>query len=119
MKREQLRKALEKAIEIEDEIIGEEIFNITALNKEDEIERFFVEYACGAADGISRFICFLEEVLENTQESKSKRLNLLVRPSTLQRAKEKAEKEYMSVNELCNVLLEEYANGTQRNNNKG
>ncbi len=52
----------------------------------------------------------IDTQIQQKQESKSKRLNLLVRPSVYQKAKEKAEKEYMSVNELINVLLEEYVN---------
>lgn len=54
-----------------------------------------------------------EEAKETTiiyqeKESKTKRLNLLIRPSVYEKLKVKAEKEYMSVNELFNVLAEEY-----------
>jgi len=42
------------------------------------------------------------------KESKTERLQLLVRPATLKRLRRRAEEQDISVNELCNRLFENY-----------
>lgn len=48
-----------------------------------------------------------------TQEPKSKRLQLLVRPHTLEALKQTAAAQGLSVNELCNRILEDYTKGVE------
>lgn len=47
------------------------------------------------------------------QETKSKRLNLLIKPSLLSRVKNIAEQKQISVNDLINRLLENFLDNTQ------
>ena len=42
------------------------------------------------------------------RESKSERVQLLVRPATMKRLRKRAEEQDISVNELCNRLFDNY-----------
>lgn len=53
-------------------------------------------------------LSFIGEAQEDTQERKSKRVNLLIKPSAIKDAKKIATMERTSVNDLINRLLEEY-----------
>lgn len=48
-----------------------------------------------------------EEVIFKKPESKTKRVNLLIRPSLYERMKKRADREYVSVNEQINQYVEE------------
>ena len=49
----------------------------------------------------------VEEVIFKRPESKTKRVNLLIRPSLYERLKKRTEKEYISINEQINQYIEE------------
>lgn len=49
-----------------------------------------------------------------TQEPKSQRVQLLIRPTTKQGIKEIAEAEGLSMNELINKILEDYLKGANK-----
>lgn len=48
-----------------------------------------------------------EEVIFKKPESKTKRMNILIKPSLYERMKKRADREYVSVNEQINQYVEE------------
>jgi predicted HicB family RNase H-like nuclease len=50
----------------------------------------------------------LDERRQNTQETRSKRMQILVTPSMFENLKERAGSEGVSVNELVNVIFDLY-----------
>ena len=48
-----------------------------------------------------------EEVIFKKPESKTKRMNILIKPSLYERMKKRADREYVSVNEQINQYIEE------------
>ncbi len=49
----------------------------------------------------------VEEVIFKRPESKTKRMNILIKPSLYERMKKRADREYVSVNEQINQYVEE------------
>lgn len=49
----------------------------------------------------------VEEVIFKRPESKTKRMNILIKPSLYERMRKRADREYISVNEQINQYVEE------------